>query len=43
MKGKTYRSNGEYIEAMMKKFKLVDMRETVPGPDPGSGIFLPEP
>ena len=27
MKGKTYRSNGEYIEAMMKKFKLVDMRE----------------
>ena len=27
MKGKTYRSNGEYIEAMMKQFKLVDMRE----------------
>ena len=27
MKGKNYRSNGEYIEAMMKKFKLVDMRE----------------
>ena len=27
MKQRTYQTNGEYIESMMKQFKLVDMRE----------------
>ena len=27
MKQQVYQTNAEYIEAMMKKFKLVDMRE----------------
>lgn len=27
MRRQTYKSNAEYIEAMMKRFKLVDMRE----------------
>ena len=39
MNRKGYQTNAEYIESMMKQFKLVDMREQYRDLDPGGGIF----